>query len=946
MADETLAQIPTSDVTDFENALSSCTRVICETSGWPIGHALVADASRSKLVSSGAWCVAQGNGFREWREVRSRTSFAWGQGLRGLAWRSGATCTLPQDGDEFEASLANQADAPAVALAVPVKCGQQVVAVLEFFHCDSQADFGNVRRLCICMSALLGQLAESATRAADRARLAAIIEASDDAVIATDQAGVILSWNAGAERLYGYTRNEAVGTTLDLIVPDNVPEAAPVLTRVLRDARRLDQFETVRRRKNGQLIDVALTATPVFDRDGRVSGASSIERDITRRKRFELESARARAEAESANRAKSEFLANVSHELRTPMNAILGMLELSLDEWLPPSVQDYLSTAHDSAQALLFLLKDLLDFSRTEAGTFELERAPFALRSTIRHATRTLAIRAHEKGLELLCRIGRDVPDALEGDGRRVQQIIMNLVGNAIKFTDSGEIVVDVTLKSQQPDSVELLISVSDTGIGISKADQERIFLPFTQVDSTSTRKYSGTGLGLTITRELANRMDGRLWVESTPRRGSRFFCTLKLKPAPGTASEAPESAKSLAKLTGQRVLIIDDNESNRQIVAEIVRGWSMRPTVCANGETALAILRDAGADRFRLTIVDASMPGMDGYDFLETARRENLLHGAAIVMQSSGGRQVFDERQGPLGISALVEKPIGQLDLLNACVTALEGAKDPGERRRQITPTSAPLRILVAEDTPANQKVVSAILGKRGHFVHVVENGRDAVDEVQKGAFDVVLMDAQMPTMNGLQAAAAIRHIAHAERARVPIIAMTAHAMREDREKCLAAGMNDYLPKPIDAVELISVVEKYGRKPAVDENLASSAAASLKARGATRAASPSMVERFGGDRAVAQQFVQVFREESKKQAEIISEALDHGDPITAARAAHNLRGVAMYLDASALAAAAGALEEALAAGDAQALAVCRQQVQTELQSLLKSLSADKPKSA
>jgi CheY-like chemotaxis protein/HPt (histidine-containing phosphotransfer) domain-containing protein len=335
----------------------------------------------------------------------------------------------------------------------------------------------------------------------------------------------------------------------------------------------------------------------------------------------------------------------------------------------------------------------------------------------------------------------------------------------------------------------------------------------------------------------------------------------------------------------------------------------------------------------------------MDGFAFLETARRENLLQGAAIVMQSSGGRQVFDERQGQLGIAALVEKPVGQLDLLNACVTALEGTREHGERRRQITPTSTPLRVLVAEDTPANQKVVSAILGKRGHNVHVVENGREAVEQVQKGAFDVVLMDAQMPTMNGLQAAAAIRHIANADRARVPIIAMTAHAMREDREKCLAAGMNDYLPKPIDAAELISMVEKHGHKNSADEKPPSPAAATLKARTATRIAS-SMVERFGGDRAVAQQFLQVFREESIKQADIINEALDHGDPITAARAAHNLRGVAMYLDASALGAVAGALEESLAAGDESALAACRQQVQKELAILLKSLTTDKPKSA
>ncbi len=955
-----LVHVPSSDGANFEVALELCTRLVCENTGWPMGHVLVADAELRHLVSSGIWCVADADEFCDWREARAGVSFAPGQGLPGIVWCRAQAGLLPEDSDRSETALAAGRPAPGRAFAVPVMCGQDLVAVLEFFHRDAEADDQPLRLLSGCISRLLGQLATSATLAADRARLAAIIEASDDAVIATDQAGIILSWNAGAERLYGYTRDEVLGESLRLVAPEESNTGTPVLTRVLRDARRLDQFETVRRRKNGQLVDVSLTAAPVFDREGRVRGASSIERDISRRKRFEAQCARAQAEAESANRAKSEFLANVSHELRTPMNSILGMLELSLDERLSPTVRDYLSTAHDSAQVLLFLLKDLLDFSRTEAGTFELERSPLQLRKTIRHATRTLAVRAHEKGLELLCRIHADVPDELDGDARRIQQIIMNLVGNAIKFTDSGEVAVDVTLHSQQggpqqsdspssdcqqSDTVELLIAVSDTGIGIATADQQRIFSPFTQVDATSTRRYSGTGLGLTITRELVHRMSGRLWVESVLGRGSRFFCTLQLKRAPAV-SVTSETTDGRADLTGKGVLIVDDNQSNRKLVAEIASALSMQPTVCASGAEALDVLRQSGEDAFPFVIVDAMMPDMDGFMFLEAAQRERVLHGAAVVMLSSGGRHVYEERFAQLRIAVHLEKPITQFELCSALLAALDDPIGNGSSRRQIATTKHSLRILVAEDTPANQKVVSAILGKRGHTVKIVENGHEAVTHLQKAAFDVVLMDAQMPTMNGLQAAAAIRHISNAERARVPIIAMTAHAMREDREKCLAAGMNDYLPKPVNAAELIQIVEKYGDQHAMDRT---NSGAHPAARDAPAAANPptaqtasfdlqATLERFGGDRTIARQFLRLFREESQKQAALVSAALDDGDASTAARAAHNLRGVALYLDAARLAAAAGAVEEAADTGNDVSARAGRQQLQAELDHLLAAL--------
>jgi PAS domain S-box-containing protein len=908
------------DRADLRQSLEFAARGVCQATGWPLAHLLVLDDAGEKLVSSGFWHGDESDAYRAWREARAAQSFGPGEGLAGTIWRS----RQPARGEVTADGSSTSGAAPACAFGFGVWCGDNLAAVIEFFHPDSGADSALLERMAALLAHVLGSLASCLQLAADRAEMAAMVEASDDAIIATDVRGTIRSWNSGAERLYGYTRAEALGKSLELIVPNGALHNAPVLTRVLRDARRLEQFETVRRRKNGQLVDVALTAAPILDREGRVKGASSIERDISRRKRFEAERAKAQADAESANRAKSEFLANVSHELRTPMNAILGMLELALEEQLPATVQDYLATAHDSARVLLFLLNDLLDFSRTETGTFELESSPFPLRRTIRQATRALSVRAHEKGLEMACRIHEDVPDHLEGDARRVRQIVMNLAGNAIKFTDSGEVVVEVAAHSQQADSVELLLSVSDTGIGISPADQERIFLPFTQVDSTSTRRHSGTGLGLTIARELVRRMSGNLWVESDLGRGSRFLCTLRLKR--GMLDSAAQAALApRPQLVGKRVLIVDDNAASRKVIQERLVSWSMRPTACPSGAEALHALRQASTDQFALVIVDAMMPAMDGFMFVEAARRESILGGASIVMLSSSAQPSHGEACRKLGIALYLEKPVSQLELLDAATAAVDGTAAPKSSSRLAEPAARPLRILVAEDTPANQKVVKALLSKRGHTVEIVENGLQAVDRIQKAVFDVVLMDAQMPTMNGLQATAAIRHIPNADRARVPIVAMTAHAMREDREKCLAAGMDDYLAKPVDAAELIRVVEYYGSRRG-----ASNADQGRLARDDVMSRSPShkpfdlqaAMERFGGNRELVRQLIVLFRDEAQRLGDAVREAVDARDLAAAARAAHNLCGVALNLDAAPTVAAARGVEEAADAGaadDAQA---------------------------
>ncbi|MGD9724486.1 MAG: response regulator [Pirellulales bacterium] len=920
--------LPAAETNDLPSTLQLCVGALCGVSGWPMGHVLVVD-DQQRLGPIGPWHAADADDFRAWRDARQALSFAAGEGLCGRLWQSLAP-EFSTDAADIGAAPAGLA--PGSAFALPVKRGDELVAALEFFHPQKNAPVTVLADLADCVGTVLNQWTVSTRNAADRSEFAAIIEASEDAIIGIDAEGRIRIWNSGAERLYGYTRAEAVGESLRLIAPRGTDRFSPLLTRVLREARRLEQFETVRRRKNGQLVDVSLSAVPVLGSDGRVLGASSIERDISRRKRFEAECAKARADAEQANRAKSEFLANVSHELRTPMNAILGMLELSLEEKLPLVLRDYLATAHDSARVLLGLLNDLLDFSRAESGTFELEWSPFSLRRTLRQVTRTLAVRAQEKGLELTCRIHEDVPDHLEGDARRVQQVLMNLAGNAVKFTDSGEVAVEVSLQGQQPDWVELLLTVSDTGIGISRADQDRIFAPFTQVDSTSTRRHAGTGLGLTIAKELVKRMAGTLWVESELGRGSSFLCTLRLKR--GLLDPAAQAALApRAQLVGKGVLVIDDNVPNRRALEQSLLSWSLRPTLCESAADGLESLRQARPDEFPLVIIDGRQTVADGPALIEAARAAQVVPGAVVAVLPLDVDMALREHYRVLGVNCL-EKPVSQLELLDALTLAIGRSENSAESPSLSTPAARALRVLVAEDTAANQKVVNAILSKRGHLVEIAENGLEAVDRIEKASFDVVLMDAQMPKMNGLQAAAAIRHISNADRARVPIIAMTAHALREDREKCLAAGMDEYLAKPVDANELIKVVEFYGSRnhPSRRPARAPRGQPMPSAKSATACVDlQAALERFGGNRSLLIQLIAIFRDEAEKLAAAVRTALDGHDLATAARCAHNLAGVALNLDAGPLVESSRALEEVCDAGTIDAARAAFELVEAEV---------------
>jgi two-component system sensor histidine kinase/response regulator len=769
--------------------------------------------------------------------------------------------------------------------------------------------------------------------AASEQRFRATIESAPAAMVMIDASGRVALVNRETEKLFGYQRDKLLGEPVEVLLPERFRPQHPGL----RDGffarpqpRRMGAGRDLfGRRKDGSEFPVEIGLNPVETDEGLFVLSTVV--DITARKRLEDAQRRlnedlerrvhqrtaelevARDAAQVASRAKSEFLANMSHEIRTPLNAVIGLTELVLQSSLSDEQSQRLGVVMDSAEVLLSILNDILDFSKIEDGKLGLETVAFQIHDMVGDTLRPLAMRAERKGIELLCFVDPALPHELSGDPGRLRQVISNLVQNAIKFTERGEIVVRV-----EPEAIgeteRVRFSVSDTGIGIAPRQLGRLFEPFEQGDSSTTRRFGGSGLGLAICRQLVELMRGQISAESAPGEGSTFRFSARL----GVPERSTAIDRALLPLAGTRVLIVDDNATNRYILDRVTRAVSMQPVLAASAEEGLAELARCAGDPIRLLICDLHMPDVDGFGLVERVRADARFDALAILLLTSAGDTGDLERCEALRVAARLVKPIHQPELLAWIARAL-GISAPSSTalaspRAEDRPRAElpPLRILLVEDSEANRRVALAMLDGLGHRVSLASDGREALARVAAERFDAVLMDVQMPTMDGLAATAAIRAREAGSGAHLPIVAMTAHALHGDREKCLAAGMDDYVSKPVRRRSLLDALARaLGRSSSAE----APPEAVLSMRDAHAIDWSALVSEFGGDRHVVREVVAAYASETRENLDLLPERIRAGDAAEVRRRVHTIRGSMRMFGADEAVQRARALEDLAAGG-------------------------------
>ena len=729
----------------------------------------------------------------------------------------------------------------------------------------------------------------------ERDRLQAVITAIGEGLCALDLQGQVLFVNPEAQLLLGYSADEIEGK--------NIFELIGVSER-LQTGLRTRREDVMFRRKDGSELPVSYTLSPITEA-GAAVGAVLVFRNIS-------ELREAREQAEAANRAKSEFLANMSHEIRTPMNGVVGMTQLLLGTNLDAEQREYASTIRMSGDALLAIINDILDFSKIEAGKLDLSLEDFDLRQLVEDVAEMFAEQAHRKGLELVCLVYRDVPTALRGDPDRLRQVLINLVSNAVKFTDRGEVIMRAKLVTVTDGHVVVCFEVQDTGIGITSEAQSRLFQSFSQVDSSSTRRHGGTGLGLAISKSLIEMMGGQVGVKSVPRQGSTFSCTARFA---RQASRSP-SPMPRVDLAGLKVLVVDDNETNRTLLRHQLMQWNAHSMLAEDGPQALRILNAARREgqAFDLILLDFNMPEMDGLEVAREIKRDPELAAIPIVMLGSmTGQSTEITKQA--GLAAYLTKPVRQARLYDVLATVIGAARAPQPKRPKpvtLSPRASKGRVLVAEDNIVNQRVATGMLDKLGYTSDVVTTGKAALDALAKSNYVAVLMDCQMPEMDGYEATVELRR-REANKRHMRVIAMTANAMRGDRERCLAAGMDDYLCKPLKMEDLQIALALATQ----DLDEASIVAPAMRVNQLLDVAQlevlRSLQDKDQPD--LLRELVTVYFEQAAPIMRELRAALERGDTYALSRSAHTLKGVSANLGVRRIVSLCTRLEERARAG-------------------------------
>ncbi len=884
----------------------------------------VFDETSRQLRRTGAYGLSPG--------AQSDAAIALGEGLAGQCARDRRSVTLANlPPDYLRIGSGVGAAAPVQVLASPLLSKDTLLGVVEtatFHPLDTRQTtlLGELLPLA-AMSLEVLQRSLRTEEQAEQLRetelfFRSVLELAPDGLMVVDASGVIGLANARCEQLFGFTREQLIGQPIEMLVPPDVRPGHAALRQGFQRspaAREMGpDLELRGLRQDGSEFPLEIGLSPMPGRGSEGTQIAVSIRDVTERKAQEKVLKLAKAKAEEATATKSMFLANMSHEIRTPMNAILNMTGLALEADLPAKPHQFITVAHSSARNLLGILNDILDFSKIEADKLELENAPFSLREVLEEVTETFRSVVIQKHVELITHALPTVPDRLRGDALRVRQVLNNLISNAFKFTAQGEVLVKaetVTAAGDEPGEVLLRITVQDTGIGISPEQQDRLFQSFTQADSSTTRKYGGTGLGLVISRRLARLMGGDLTVESAPGKGSTFFFTARL--AVENQPEAPARVAPAA-VAERPVLIVEDTTSSRELLETLLRGWSIPPVSVGTAEEGLALLerhnRPGASDPFGLVVLDWMLPGMNGLDAAARIRAREETRALPIMLISAYAGKEEEARCAALGVNVFLPKPITASSLFDAVVQA-QGARVHVSRRALDAPLEREFdsHVLLAEDNESNQMVASEILSRLGITLDIAQNGREAVEMVHAAPhkYAAVLMDMQMPEMDGLAATRALRETGYT----LPIIAMTANAMKSDLETCLAAGMNDHVTKPIERKALLQSLRRWlPLRPPSSEG--ASAAPSTAAPAADVLALEGIdvsgaLRRLGLEYEALKRLLIRFADTQGPTLDALRSAVAAGDAATAARHAHAIAGASGNLGADALRAAAKAIERA-----------------------------------